>query len=105
VSLGGVQNQFSAAQQWWYGGLRAAKKGADPRDQHRKVEWLGEIIIRPEAESVDEVVTRRRGREHQHPAPAALCGQSRADLVAVEAWKVAVEDDHVVVVDEGLSEP
>src|SRR5581483_2815081 len=59
-----------------------------------------QVVVRAEAEPVDAVLDRARGGKHENAARRAVCGQAPADLVAVRAGQVAVEDDDVVV-DEG----
>ena len=66
-----------------------------------QVERLGDVVVGASGESVDEVIGRRRRREHEHAAAAAPRDELRADLVAVDARQVPVEDDHVIVVLEG----
>jgi hypothetical protein len=41
------------------------------------------------------------GGEHEHLALAPSGDQGAADLLAVHAWQVAVQHDHVVAVDRG----
>jgi len=47
------------------------------------------------------VLDAASGGEREHPALAPSGDQGAADLVAVHAWQVAVQHDHVVAVDRG----
>jgi len=53
------------------------------------------------AEPGDAVLDSRRCGQHQDPRASALADQRLAHAVAVDAGKIAVEHDHVVVVDRG----
>ena len=84
--------------------LCAAGERPDPRDELGERERLGKIIVRAEPEPVDAVRDRRPRRSASGPARVRRSGQPLADAVAVQPRQVAVEHDHVVVVDGGLRE-
>ena len=92
------------AENRWDRGLGPSCQRTDPRNQNREVEWLWQIVIRAEAEPVHQVVDHRRGGEHQHPAATLAVHELGAELIAVHARQVAIEHDHVVLVDRGARE-
>ena len=57
-----VEHEVGVAQQRRDRGLGASRQRADPRDQHREVKWLWQIVVRAEAEPIDQVVDHRRRR-------------------------------------------
>ena len=67
--------------------------------QFGEVERFGEVVVGAEAEAFDPVVQRVGRGEHEHPAVSAVRGDLPADVVAVDAGQVAVENDHVVAGD------
>ena len=77
--------------------MRAAGQGTDAGDQHREVEWLGQVVVGAEPEPVHQVLAGCRGGKHEHPAAAPGSDQPGADLVAVDSGQIPVEQDHVVV--------
>jgi hypothetical protein len=79
--------------------LCAAGERSDSCDQHRKVEWLGQVVVGAQPESVDQLVVRRRGGQHQQPAAPAAVDEPRTHLIAVKSGQIAIEHDHVVIVD------
>jgi hypothetical protein len=83
----------------------AGHAGQVRRHELRQVERLGDVVVGAPGESVDEVLGRRRRRQHEHSAPKASRDELRADMVAVNPWQVPVEDDHVVVVLERALQP
>jgi hypothetical protein len=85
--------------------LRTASQGTYPRDQHREVERLGQVVIGAEPEPLYEVLALRRAGQHQHPAAAPGGDEPRAHLIAVNGREVAIEHDHVVIVDERAGQP
>jgi hypothetical protein len=76
--------------------LRAARERSDPRDKLGEREGLGQVIVGTEAKTVDAVVDRAGGGQHQHATAAASLDDSRAHLVAVEPRQVPVEHDDVI---------
>ena len=80
-------------------GLRSARPATerlDPGDHLGEVERLGEVVVGAQSEPLDPVLDRTGRGEHQNPARRALGGQGTADLVAVGAGEVPVEDHDVV---------
>ena len=71
-------------------------------DQFVEVEGLAEVVVGAEVEPGDAVAQPARGGEHQDARGGVRGGQPPADLVAVHPREVAVEDDDVVVVQDGL---
>ena len=82
--------------------VRTPSQRADARAQLPEVEGLGEVVVRPEVEPLDAIVHGGGGGQHQDAAIALRGDQLAADIVAVEAGKVAVEHDDVVGVDRRL---
>ena len=80
--------------------LRTAGQRADPRDQHGERERLGQVVVGAEPEPVDQILILRRAGQHQHPAAAAGGDEPRAHLIAMDGRQVAIEHDHVVIVDQ-----
>ncbi len=76
----------------------------DPREEHGEGERLGEVVVGAEPEPLDEVLDLRRSGQHQHPAAAAGGDEPGAHLVSVDAREVAIEHDHLIVVDERARE-
>ena len=74
---------------------RAAAEGLDPRPQLDVGERLGEVVVRPKVEPVDEAVERRGGGQHQDPGRVAVGDEGAADGVAMHGRQVAVEDHDI----------
>jgi hypothetical protein len=66
------------------------------------VERLGEVVVGAQAQPADPVPGRAGRGQHQHHDPVVTFGDHLAEGVAVDAWQVTVEDDHVVGVDVEL---
>jgi len=101
----GVERQVAAAHHRREGGLGAPGQRTNPRDQLRESERLGQVVVRAQAEPSDPILDPRRSGQHQHARASALADECLADPVAVNAWKVTIEHDHVVVVDRGMPQP
>jgi hypothetical protein len=85
--------------------LRPPGQSPDPRNQHGEVERLGQVVIGAQPQALDHLSGLRRARQHQHAAADAGRDKLCADPVTVDDREVAVQDDHVVVVDLGVDEP
>jgi hypothetical protein len=59
-------------------------------------------LVSAKIETVDAVLDRVGGRQHQHPRARPPRDKRAADVVAVEPGQVAVEQDHVVAVADGV---
>ena len=97
MPAGGVELEVAVDERRCQRWARAPRQRADPRDQLGEVERLGEVVVGADAETLDAILERPGRGQHQHPARAAVGDQRPADLVAVDAGKVAVEHDHVIV--------
>ncbi len=71
-----------------------------PEGHAARFQSLGRIA-EPRLEPAAPVLDAASGGEREHPALAPSGDQGAADLVAVHAWQVAVQHDHVVAVDRG----
>ena len=80
-------------------GPGAAREGLDAGDELGKGERLGEVVVGPEPEAGDALGDGGCCREHQDAGLRLGLDQRRADLVARDDRQVAVEHQHVVVVD------
>ena len=81
------------------GDRRTAAQRPHPGGQLAEGERLGEVVVRAELQALDAVADVAGGGEHQHPGGHAELDDLAADVVAVDEREVAVEHDHVVVVD------
>jgi hypothetical protein len=79
----------------------AAGERPDAANKFGKGKRLGEIVVGPEAEARDALRHGCRCREHQYAGLQVRPDQRRADLVARQERQIAVEHEHVVVVDAG----
>ena len=73
-----------------------------PRDQFLKGKRLGQIVVRAHVQALDAVTDPRRRGQHQDPGVRLAVAQADTHGVAVNARKIAVQDDHVVVVHQAL---
>ena len=80
--------------------MRPAGQRPDPRHQNSKLKRLGQVVISAKPKTLHEIVIARRRRQHQHPAPALAIEKPRTHLIAVQPWQVAVEHDHLVLIQE-----
>lgn len=85
--------------------MGAAVERGDPGNELGEGKRLGQVVIGAQAQTLDPVVDRGRGREHEHPTAAAGGDEFGAHVVAVQAGQIPVEHDHVVVADERAIEP
>jgi len=84
--------------------MTAPGERAEPGDQLRERERLGQVVVGAAAEARDAVLDRAGGGEHEDARPHAG-DELSADVVPVQHGKVPVEHDDVVVVHEGAVEP
>ena len=75
---------------------RAPKQRANPGDQHRERERLGQVVVGAGVEGLGLVEVAVLGREHEDRRPVAGLAQIGADLEAVATGQHDVEDDQVV---------
>jgi hypothetical protein len=66
------------------------------------MERLCEVVVGPEAETANALRRRSRGGEHEHHCGVVTLGHHPANGVAVHHGEVAVQDDHVEVVEVEL---
>jgi hypothetical protein len=104
-SLGRVDDEVTDREHRRDEGMGAACERADAGDEDGEVERLAEVVVRAETETLDQVLRFSCGSQHQHPATALRGDELRAHLVAVHSWKVAIEHEHVVVVEQCPLEP
>src|SRR5262249_15171013 len=71
----------------------AAQEGADAGPELRKVEWLGEVVVRTYFQTTDAIVETRSRREHQDGNGASTHTQPPADVPAIHTGKHQVEED------------
>ena len=81
-------------------GVRTARQRTDAGHEHGERERLGQIVIGAEPEPVDQVLVLGRAGEHEYSATTARGDELRAHLIAVDDREVAIEHDHLVIVDE-----
>ena len=93
----GVDAQVAVHERGRQGGAGAAGERPHPRDELGEGERLGQVVVGSEAEAVDAVFDRAGGGEHQDAPVASLGDERAADPIAVHAWQVPVEHEHVVV--------
>ncbi len=67
-----------------------------------EVERLAEVVIGAEVQAGDAIRDRRGGGQHQNPRLLTRRPKFRTDVVTVDTRQIAVEQDHVVIVDRGL---
>ncbi|SPL99014.1 unnamed protein product [[Actinomadura] parvosata subsp. kistnae] len=73
-----------------------------PGQQLHVGERLGQVVVGAQGQPVYQVLQRPRGGEHEDARLDVLPrGQDAADVVAVHAGQVTVENDHVVAVHGG----
>src|SRR5487761_1324178 len=92
----GVERDVTAAQG---GGQRRGATAAESADAGRElgeVEWLGQVVVGAEPESVDPFGDGAGRGQHQHPGLGALSRQPPAYLIAVYSGQVPVQHHHVV---------
>ena len=94
--FGGVEGEVPVGQGRGERRAGAADQCPDAGYQFGELERLGQVVVGAQAEPSDAVVEGACGGEHQHPAVRTLGHQGPADVVAVHAGNVAVEDHHVV---------
>jgi hypothetical protein len=78
---------------------RAPREGLDAGDEFGEGKRLCEVVIGAEAETGDALSDRGGGGEHQDAGLGLGLDQSGADLIAGDDGDIAIEDEHVVVVD------
>ena len=83
---------------------QSPREGADPGDELHEVEGLGQVVIRAKVETFDPVLYRARGGQHKDAGGRPLGHEQAADLIAMDARQIAVEDDDVVLVDRQVTE-
>ena len=81
------------------GTRRTAAEGTHAGGQLAEGERLGQVVVGADLQALDTVADVAGGGEHQHAGGHAQLDDLAADVVAVHEREVAVEDDHVVVVD------
>jgi hypothetical protein len=104
LAAAGVEADALALQHRRQGVAAAPGQGPDAGHQLAERERLAEVVVCAQAEPVDPVVDRAQRRQHQDPGRRGPPDQGPADLVAVDAGKVAVQHDHVVAVDLELDQ-
>lgn len=68
----------------------------DAGQQLGEAKRLGQVIVSSERQPVDHVLKCPRCGQHQDPGLGLLAAHGAAYVVAVHAWEVAVEHQHVV---------
>lgn len=76
-----------------------AAEGTHACRQLAEREGLRQVVVGADLQALDAVADVTGGREHQHARGHAEFDDLAADVVTVDEGEVAVEDDHVVVVD------
>jgi hypothetical protein len=79
-------------------GPRPPAQGPDPGDQLGEGEWLGQVVIGAEVQPRHPLGQVPGGRQHEDPDRGAARGQRPAYLIPGHDRQVAVQDDHVVMV-------
>ena len=77
---------------------------ADAGGQLAERERLHEVVVGALVQPFDALADRAAGGEHDDAAAEAVLAQAAADFDAINAWKVQVQADDVVVVDACLLE-
>jgi hypothetical protein len=96
---GQVDAQVTAPDHRGQGGPGAPYQRVHPRRQLREGERLGQVVVGAQAQSGDAVADRRGCGEHEHPRLHPRLDHRPAHLIAVDDRQVAIQHDHVVVVD------
>lgn len=86
---GGVERPRLGRWRGWAAGF-AARERADAQDEFGEVERLGELIIGAEREPGQAIVGGAGGGQHQDHCRVLAAGDDLAELIAVDAGKVAV---------------
>ena len=74
----------------------------DAGDQLAQGKGLGQVVVGAEGEALHAVVECARGGKHEDAGGFLALRQAAADLVAVHARQVAVEENDLVAVDQRL---
>ncbi len=77
----------------------ALVEGLEPQQEFVKLEGLGQVVVGPVAFFFVSDATKRS--QHQHGYGGLVGAQALANLKAVQAGQVDVQNHHVVVVVEG----
>jgi hypothetical protein len=77
-------------------GLGSAYEGSDASDQLSQGERFGQVVVGAECKALHSVLDVAGGGEHEDPGRVRVLDQLGAQLVAVEAGEVPVEDHDVV---------
>ena len=91
--------QSTPPQDGWHGLPAAPPQRPHPGDQLSERERLAQVVVGTEPEALDPVGDVGRRGQHQHPHARPGGDEFLAQLVAVHPGEVAIEDDHVVVID------
>ena len=81
-----------------------AELGADAGQEHRELERLGHVVIRPGLKAQDGVGVRVVARQHQDRALDALLAHDAGELAPVGVGEAHVEDHEVEEPRLGLGE-
>lgn len=79
------------------GATRAAQDRLDARIEFGQRERLDQIVVGTAAQTLQAIIERVAGSEHDHRHLAAGFAQAAAELVAIHAGQHDVEDDQVVM--------
>ncbi|GAB3874278.1 hypothetical protein GCM10029964_015980 [Kibdelosporangium lantanae] len=85
------------------GPAHPAQQRTDPRHQLTRAERLGDVVVRAQVQSQQEIVLRGPGGEHQH-RQVGLAPQDPAHVQAVHTGQHDVEDQQVGAVPADLVE-
>ena len=99
LSAEGVQPHPPGFQDGLARGLVASLQRAQPRHQFGELEGLDEVVVGSEFEALDALAQGTGRSEHDDFHIRVLSSQAGADLIAVDAGQIPVQDDDVVVGD------
>jgi hypothetical protein len=77
---------------------RPSAQGPDTGHQLGEVEWLGQVVIGAQPETLDPFPDRPGRGEHQHLGLRPVSDEGPADIVAVYARQVSIQYQHVIAV-------
>ncbi len=101
---GRVEDEVTSHEDRRIGAVRTATERAEAGDQLTEGEGLAEVVVGTQPEPGHAILDASGGGQHEHPRRRGKLEELAADLVAVHAGQVTVEDDDLVIVDACLGE-
>ena len=101
---GGVEAQVAVDERRRKCRTRSPGERANAGDELGEVERLGQVVVGAEPEALHAVGDAARRSQHEDATLAVVGHQATADLVAVDAGNVAVQNDDVVARGRAVAE-